>query len=97
MTTETGQKKKWWQSKISLLAIGSSLFFATNAGFDWFGTQVTPEELAALEQAYPQGVDLVKRAIDGEPLLNLLGSAVGLVIWIWRVWFTDKQIAGGII
>jgi len=89
MTVET-QKKPFWKSKIVLFSGAAILVFGGNLLFGGlFRSGVTPEQIAALEQAYPQGVEIVERIQGGESITNLLGLIINVLILIFRGWFTN--------
>lgn len=86
------EKKPWYKSKIVLFAIALALVAGSNLGLNWISGQITPEQLAAIDAAYPAGVEIIERLKSGESILSLLGTIVGLVIAISRIWFTTAII-----
>lgn len=88
MTTDT-QKKPFWKSKIVLFAGALALVFGGNlltGGL--FRSGVTPDQIAALEQAYPGAEDIFEGIQNGESITDLLGVIVSTLIIIFRGWFT---------
>lgn len=84
--------KKWYKSKIVLLSLTIALVAGSNLLFGWLTPKVTPEQLAAIQAAYPQAADIVNRLQNGESIFSVLSAIVGLLIGIFRVWGTSKLI-----
>jgi hypothetical protein len=84
--------KKWYESKIVLLALTIVLVAGTNLAFGWLTPKVTPEQLAAIQAAYPQVADIITRLQNGESIFSLLSAIVGILIGLFRVWGTTKLI-----
>lgn len=84
--------KPWYQSKIFLFAAALVLVAGSNLGFNWISGEITPEQLDSIQDAYPAGVEIVERLKNGESILSLLGTIVGVVIAVSRVWFTNSLI-----
>ena len=89
MTVET-QKKPFWKSKIVLFSGAGILVFGGNLLLGGlFRSGVTPEQISALQQAYPQGVEIVERLQNGESITNLIALIINVFILIFRGWFTS--------
>jgi hypothetical protein len=83
------QKKPWYQSKIILLSGSLLLVFGANLlGASLFRSGVTPEQIDAISDAYPQTVDIFNRIKAGENITNLIGLAFSTLILVARAWFT---------
>ena len=94
MTTAT-EKKPFWKSKIVLLSGGLILVFGGNLLLGGlFRSGVTPEQIQALEQAYPGAVQVVDGLKNGESITSLLGLIVSTLILIARGWFTTVPTLG---
>ncbi len=88
-TTET---KPWYKSKIALFALTLVAVTGSNLLFGFLSVNVTPDQLNSIRDAYPQAVEIITRLKGGETIFAVLGSIVGLVIFISRVWFTTTLI-----
>lgn len=87
------QKKPWYHSKIVLAALTLSGIFGYNLLTGWLTNQgVTPEQLQALQLAYPDIADAIQKARDGGSWLSSLGLAGSLLIAALRKWFTSKLL-----
>ena len=86
-------KKPFWKSKIILLGGAMLLIFGGNllAG-GLFRSGVTPEQIQALEDAYPQGAQVVEGLKNGESILNYTGAIFSALIIVARAWFTNTAI-----
>lgn len=92
MANEQVNTKPWYKSKVVLFALALVLVAGSNLGFGWISGQITPEQLDAIRDAYPAGVEIVERLKNGESILSVLGTIVGLIIAVSRVWFTTSLI-----
>ena len=92
MSTTQPTTKKWYQSKIVLFALSLVIVAGGNLAFGWISGEITPEQLQAIQTAYPAAVEVVERLKQGESILSLLGVIVGIVITVSRVWFTTSII-----
>lgn len=87
------EKKPWYKSKIALLALSAALVFGSNFFTGWLSGQgVTPEQLDALQQAAPEALEAVKDAADGKDVLSAVGALFGVLIFVFRKWFTTKLL-----
>lgn len=84
--------KKWYKSKIVLLALTILGVTGSNLLFGFLSGNVTPEQINAINDAYPQAVEIIHRVQNGETIFAVFGTVVSLVIIIARVWFTNKLI-----
>jgi len=82
------EKKPFFKSKIVLLALTMIAVFGGNLLFGFVSGEVTPDQLASVEQAYPQVVEIVERLKNGETLLSVIGSVAGVLFLIFRAWLT---------
>jgi hypothetical protein len=87
------QSKKWYQSKIVILAIllvfigGSDLFTG------WISGQLTVDQINTVTQAYPDLKDGLLKSVEGKNVFQAIQVLSGFVFAIWRVWFTNTKIA----
>jgi hypothetical protein len=88
------EPKKWYQSKIVLFSASTLLLVGGDllTGF-LTASEVTPEQLAAIEQAGPQVVEAVHDIKAGENVFQTIASIFPAIILILRVWFTATPIA----
>lgn len=95
MSTST-QSKPFWKSKIVLFSGAAILVFGSNllAG-GLFRSGVTPEQIAALQQAYPAGEEIIEGIKAGENITNFLGLIINTLILIFRGWFTNIPLLKG--
>lgn len=84
--------KKWYYSKVALLALTLVLVAGSNLGFKWISGAVSPEQLAVIQSAYPQAAEIIERLINGESIFSMLGTIIGVIIFVSRVWFTTSLI-----
>ncbi len=90
MADTSTTKKPFWKSKIVLFSGAGILVFGGNLLLGGlFRSGVTPDQIAALQQAYPQGVEIVERIQSGESITNLIGLIINVAILIFRGWFTE--------
>lgn len=82
------EKKPFFKSKIALFALTLIAVFGGNLLFNFVSGEVSPDQIAAIEQTYPQVVEIIERLKQGESVLSLLGTAIGVIIFIARTWFT---------
>lgn len=88
--TITEQKKPFWKSKIVLFSAAGILVFGGNLLLgSLFRSGVTPEQISTLQQAYPQGIEIIERIQNGESITSLIGLIINVAILIFRGWFTD--------
>jgi hypothetical protein len=95
MSTDT-QSKPFWKSKIVLFSGAAVLVFGSNllAG-GLFRSGVTQEQIEALQQAYPAGVEIVEGVKAGENISNFIGVAFGAIVLVLRAWFTKIPLLKG--
>jgi len=88
------EPKKWYQSKIVLFSASTLLLVGGDllTGF-LTASEVTPEQLAAIEQSGPQVVEAVRGIRAGENLFQTIAGLFPAVVLILRVWFTTVPIA----
>lgn len=84
--------KPWYKSKVALFALALVAVTGSNLLFGFLSVNVTPEQLDAIKQAYPQAFEIITRLKAGESIFSVLGSIVGLAIFVSRVWFTTSLI-----
>jgi len=84
-------KKPFYQSKIFLLGITMILVFGGNYLFGFVSANVTPEQLESIDDAQPIVTDIVQRLKDGESILSVVGMIIGVLISIFRAWFTTSS------
>lgn len=82
------EKKPFWKSKIILLALTLIGVFGGNYLFHFLSTNVTQEQIDAIAQSQPMVAEIIERLKNGESILSLLGSIVGVLILVARAWFT---------
>ena len=89
--TPTPATKPWFKSKIVLFAAALALVAGGNllTGF-LTGQGVTPEQLATLETFYPQIAGVVKQLQEGANVFSVVGTLMGVLIGIVRVWFSPS-------
>jgi len=81
--------KKWYQSKIFLLAITTSLIGITDLAFGWLsGSGVTPEQIQVIDTTLPGTATAIKDAIDAKNIFGAITAGAGFLTAIWRAWFT---------
>lgn len=88
------EPKKWYQSKIVLFSASTLLLVGGDllTGF-LTANQVTPEQLAAIEQAGPQVVKAFQGVKAGENVFQTIAGLFPAIVLILRVWFTATPIA----
>jgi hypothetical protein len=88
------EPKKWYQSKIVLFSASTLLIVGGDLLTGFLNTaQVTPEQLAAIEQAGPQVVEAVQGIKAGESVFQTIAAIFPAIVLILRVWFTAVPIA----
>lgn len=85
--------KKWWQSKIVLFALALVAVAGGNLLTGFLSGNVTPEQLDSIRSAYPQAAEIIQRLKNGESIFSVIGAIIGLLITIFRVWFTPSLVA----
>lgn len=90
--TQVVEVKKWYQSKIALFSLALLGVSGGNLLTGFLSTQVTPEQLDAIRTAYPQAVEIIHRLQSGESILSVAGAIIGVLIFVFRVWFTDSLV-----
>jgi hypothetical protein len=86
------EKKKWYQSKIAGFGILLALVALSNLGWGWAGVNIPADQIDAMRELYPQGVDIVERLKGGESIFSVVGAIFGIIIAVWRIWFTKAEI-----
>lgn len=95
MADTTLTQKPFWKSKIVLFSAAAILVFGGNLLLGGlFRSGVTPDQISALQEAYPQGAEIVERIQNGESITNLVGLIFNVAILIFRGWFTDVPTLG---
>lgn len=90
MAQDTPTTKKWYQSKIFLLAVVMALVGATDLATGWLsGAGVTPEQIQVIDATLPGTADAVKDAVAGKNYFGIITTIGGFVTAIWRAWFTS--------
>lgn len=83
-------EKKWYQSKIFLLAAVMALVGGTDLAFGWLsGAGVTAEQIQVIDATVPGTADAVKDAVAGKNYFGIITVLGGFVTAIWRAWFTQ--------
>lgn len=83
--------KKWYESKIFVLAT-VMLFTALSQFYtQWIGGQITPDQFNAVQSAYPELAKQIKNAVDGNNYFAILSAAASFLTAIWRAWFTPSS------
>lgn len=87
------EKKPWYKSKIVLLGLSAVGIFGAQLLNGWLtGQGVTPEQLEALRIASPEIASAIERVQGGENVLVVVGSLFGVLVIVFRTWFTTKRI-----
>lgn len=86
------EKKKWYQSKIALLGVTLALVAGTQLGFNWLGTQVTPQQIDVVQQTYPEVAEAIKKAANSGNVFQAISGVAGALVAVWRIWFTKSVI-----
>lgn len=87
------EKKAWYKSKIILLAGSLALVFGSSLlGASLFRSGVTPDQIAAIQEAAPQAEEVFNRLQNGESVTNMIGAIVSVLIIIARKWFTTTTL-----
>ena len=81
------ESKPWYQSKGIIFGLTVLLVFGGNALAGFLTPQVTPDQLAAIQNAEPTVRDIIERLQNGENWLNLIGSLSGVLFTVIRAWF----------
>ena len=90
MAQDTPTTKKWYQSKIFLLAVVMAIVGGTDLAFGWLsGAGVTPEQINIIEATLPGTAEGVKDAVAGKNYFGIITALGGFVTAIWRAWFTS--------
>jgi hypothetical protein len=78
------ETKKWYESKIFYFALTLILVAGGNLLFGFLSVRVTPEQMSAIEAAYPQAVEVITRLQNGESIFSVLSLIVGIAITVAR-------------
>lgn len=85
--------KKWYQSKLVLLGLSVLFVFGGALLLRFLGNQgVTTEQMAVLQEQYPQIAESIKQIQSGQDIWQSLGALAGALVVIIRVWFTQKVL-----
>jgi hypothetical protein len=84
--------KRWYQSKIVLLAVGFAALLLGDLVFGFITPNVTPEQLDSFQTIYPAGAEIVQQLKSGKSVLEVAGSIFALIIAAVRIWFTGSLI-----
>lgn len=84
--------KRWYQSKIVLLAAGLAALLLGDLAFGFIGPNVTPEQLDSFQTIYPAGAEIVQQLKSGKSVLEVAGSIFAILIAVVRVWFTNSLL-----
>lgn len=79
------EKKKWYQSKIIILAGGTIVALGSNLIWNWAGTQLTPEEIQYIQTNAPEAGAKVKEAIENNNVFLSLGVIGNFIMGLWRL------------
>ena len=79
--------KPFYQSKGFLFGLTVLLVFGGNWLIGFLTPQVTPEQLAAIQNAEPIVQDAIQRLQNGENWMNIIGSLSGAIFMVIRAWF----------
>lgn len=82
-------KKPFWKSKIILLALTLVAVFGGNLLFNFVSGQVTPDQLNSIQNSEPVVIEIIDRLKNGESIFSVVGSIIGVLILIFRAWFTN--------
>lgn len=92
---DTIQKKPFWKSKIVLFSAAAILVFGGNLLLGGlFRSGVTAEQISAMQEAYPQGVQIVEKLQNGASITDVIGLIINVAILIFRGWFTPIAALG---
>ena len=85
-------KKPWYKSKIALLGIALAITAVTAYGTGWLSMQVTPAQLAVVQDQFPEIAAAIKAAAQTGNIFAALSGVAGALISVWRIWFTSAKI-----
>lgn len=91
-TPEPVPVKPWYKSKVALFALTLFAVFGGNLLFGWLGADVSDEQIAAIQAAYPTAIEVIEGLRNGESIQNYIGAIFSAFIFIARVWLTDSLI-----
>lgn len=87
------EKKPWYKSKITLAGLLLALAGISNWAVGFVtGTGVTPEQIAVINQQYPAIAEQVRQLAKGGEIFTGLTGLAGVLVAIWRVWYTRTEI-----
>lgn len=87
------ESKPWYKSKIILAGLFAVALFGTQLLNNWItGQGVTPEQIAAIQEAQPEIANAIERVKAGESVLAVVGSLFGVAVMVLRAFFTNTAI-----
>jgi hypothetical protein len=87
------QSKKWWQSKIVLLALTLALVFSGNfVNVFLMQNGITDDQINAVAVNAPEIAAKLEGVNSLNELITALGAIIAPIIAIARIWFTSAQI-----
>ena len=85
------EKKKWYQSKIFLLAVAALATVGTNLANGWLSGQgVTTEQIDAVAATQPAVAEAIEKYQHGQGILQSIMTLSFAAIAVFRSWFTNK-------
>lgn len=85
--------KKWWQSKIVLLALALALVFGSNfVNVFLMQNGITDDQINAVAVNAPEIAAKLEGVNSLNELITALGAIIAPIIAIARIWFTNAQI-----
>ncbi len=88
------EAKKWYNSKIVLLAVAITLVFGGNAVNTFLlGNGVSQDQIDALAANAPEIAAKFQSVNSLGEFLTAFGAVAGPLLGILRIWFTSKPIA----
>lgn len=87
------ERKKWYQSKIVLLALTAVAAIGGNllTGFIT-GQGVTQEQINVVAATQPQIAQTIQNVQSGQNIFQSLSALAFALMGLWRVWYTKAVI-----